>query len=148
SDQRMLRAVRPVKKPLTAPHFKTLWPVRIVIEVPNLPTPGAAPQVSQRWRDYVAAHTGTDPLQFPSEPNGNATFFVGDILAHRPSTGKVKFRATWRDYDDTVAKIQEDGDVVYRHQTTPGHAEFSMEFGRGEAPVESPVSLLTDDTGE
>jgi hypothetical protein len=150
SDQRTLRAVRPVRKPLTAPRFNTLRPVRIVIDAKNLPKPGDAPSVSQRWRDYVAdqERKSVPPLEFPSEPDGNATFFVGEIVAHRPSTGKVKFRATWSDYGDTVAKTQEDGATVFRHQTTPGHAEFSMEFERGKDPDESDVDLLRDDTGE
>lgn len=151
SDQRTLRAVRPVRKPLAAPRFNTLRPVRIVIEAKDLPKkPGDAPKVSQRWRDYVADQEihHRPALDFPSEPNGNATFFVGEIIAHRPSTGKVKFPATWSDYEDTVTKAQEDGATVCRHQTTPGHAEFSMEFGRGTEPGESSVDLLSDETGE
>src|SRR6266851_5578669 len=150
SDQRTLRAVRPVRKPLAAPRFDKLWPVRIMIEAAELPKPGRAPVISQRWRDYVANQEKlhTPPLSYPSEANGNATFFVGDILAHRPSTGKVKFRATWTEYDDTVAKVQEEGRTVFRHRTTPGHAEFSMEFGRGTVPDVSSVDVRLDDTGE
>src|SRR5262249_16839156 len=91
---------------------------------------------------------GQDPLNFPSEGGGNCTFFVGDIIAHRASTRKVKFRGVWSDYEDTVVKVEENGQIIFRHQTTPGHAEFDMAFGRGTAPGESKVDLLLDDTGE
>ena len=146
TDKRTLRVVRPVKQPLAAPEIKRIAPVRIKVETQT--NPGEPSKALPRWSDYVANHSSMDPLDYPSELEGNATFFVGSILAQRASTGTVRFRAVWNDFNDNIVKSQKGGQVVFRHQTTPGQAEFSTQFARDMSAVLKEVNLLRDDAGE
>lgn len=170
NDQRRLRVVRPVRKPLQAPRIakvdvvcrrpdgqtvtrkrvNALVPVRVL--PPRLPD-GTGEQPSGGWVDYVADQeeihdTVTDPNQqlcFESQAGASQTFFVGTARVHRASTGKVRFEAVWTEFPDAVV-LKDDG---FHHQPSRGGpAVFAVEkFSRDDGRGLSDLDLLRDEAG-
>jgi hypothetical protein len=159
SDHKRIRVVRPVMAPLAAPYVYPSKFKAVRIEITPAPTPDspAAPiQKPNGWPEYVAIHANGAPLDFPSEDNGNTAFFVGTAEVHRPSTAKLRFQATWNEYDDNDTNVREFGQGDSRrfeYRSVPDRGEFAFEFARGRDPDKSAVELtdidlLDDETGK
>lgn len=156
ADQRRLRVVNPVKRPIDAPRIKdvnvkckddAVERVHVAalraVRVKSLPE---AEQTANHWAKYVAAHV-EPPLCYASEEDASQTFFVGTALVHRASTGKLRFEALWREYTDDVAL--KDGAFVHE-PSGAGPAIFSVDKivrDDGRAGL-SDLSLISDETGE
>ncbi|MER9418420.1 hypothetical protein NKI95_20960 [Mesorhizobium sp. M0306] len=155
TDQRRLRVVNPVKRPIDAPRVKEVSVkceddaveragVAALRAVRVKPLPEAE-QSADHWAKYVAANVES-PLCYPSEEDASQTFFVGTALVHRASTGKLRFEAVWREYKDDVTL--KDGAFVHV-PSSAGPAIFSVDKivrDDGRAGL-SDLSLIRDETG-
>jgi hypothetical protein len=164
ADQRRLRVVRPVEKPLQPPciakvnvvcgtkaepitrnQIDALLAVRVLSS--PAPTAGSSAPPPDHWANYVTKHLSENPLCYESEEGANQTFFVGTACVHRASTGKARFDATWREFNDDIVFSKKDG-IFHHVPSSAGPATFSIEkFSREATGALSDLDLLRDETG-
>jgi hypothetical protein len=102
-----VRLVHAVEKPIDAPAFVNarpeddpsagamlqFYPVTLVASAD-----GSAPGGRPSWADYTESNAHLPQHAWQSSPGGTTTFFVGKLMAHRKSTGKLRCEARWREY--------------------------------------------------
>jgi hypothetical protein len=105
-----LSVVHAVEKPLAVPFIPTVTRPRLVDgvrrDVPVLAVQPVRLKRNTSWEDYAKTLDPTDllsALDLPSEEEGAASYFVGQIDIDRASTGELRLEASWPDFDPAVA---------------------------------------------
>ena len=112
SSKRTVRVVHAVDRPLATPAFTlvekdppqdtTLVPElkAVVLTVEPEPQPGETVSRERRtWSRFARVNNALPRLAWQSEPNGTTTFIVGSVRLDRPSTGKLRCDAEWREFE-------------------------------------------------
>jgi hypothetical protein len=158
TNHHAVKLVHAVDRPMTDPAFAPdkirpgngrIHPVVLTVAKDDAPT-----SPIHTWKEYVEAQEGgaLDRMLWKSEPGGTRTFFVGESLVHRPSTGRLRCEAQWQEHGPENLRPKakrKPGDYDQWDYVAPaGLAQlFSLETGDVNASVrDKAIDLVWPDT--
>lgn len=136
-DRRTLRLVHAVQRPLRAPSVSGQGMKAVSVNVRADNSTASDPPT---WRERVEHHW------FDSVEGGATTFFIGEVRAHRGSTGRLLCDATWSDFGPTC--IRKDPQTGLWSMNVPEDAAtlFQIESVTGSDQLD--VDLTVDEHGQ
>jgi len=159
--QHRLNVAHTVPRPLEAPRFDdvdkpdafrpgktiagpTLHAVTLTVQPSSRDSTAPGPE-KETWPSYVARQDPEKLYAWPSEAGGSTTFFVGEALTDRLTTGKLRCEASWVEHSPERYVQADDGSWRYQPMTNNARL-FTLEA----EPVRrrlfgQPVSFLKDD---
>lgn len=143
-NERIVQLVHAVDKPLKSPVFKSTLKTNKLLFHP------VVLNINEKddWEHYVSKYENEDIFEWKSQPHGTTTFFIGSIQVHRPTTGKVRCVAKWREYTEKSVRSILNGSVKeYRDDPQwQNDTLFSIKDVSSENSFrEEPIDLLRKD---